>query len=104
MDSYLTRMDPVVADIMAGAVERIARVAVNVMTILAPDHTIVFGPMLENNQIYNLFMQFCKKYDEHYTDEYIHRSELSKKISYIGGTALIARTCFFENGGTTKKE
>lgn len=104
LDSYLTRMDPVVADIMAGAVERIARVAVNVMTILAPDHTIVFGPMLENNQIYNLFMQFCKKYDEHYTDEYIHRSELSKKISYIGGTALIARTCFFENGGTTKKE
>lgn len=103
-DNYLTRMDTVVADIMAGAVERIARVAVNVMTILAPDHTIVFGPMLENNQIYNLFMQFCKKYDEHYTDEYIHRSELSKKISYIGGTALIARTCFFENGGTTKKE
>ena len=63
-----------------------------------------YDSWLENNQIYNLFMQFCKKYDEHYTDEYIHRSELSKKISYIGGTALIARTCFFENGRTTKKE
>lgn len=103
-NSYLTQMDPAVDQIMAGSIERIARVAVNVMTILAPDHTIVFGPMLENNQIYHLFMQFCKKYDKHYTDEYIHRSQLSKKISYIGGTALIARTCFFENGGITKKE
>ena len=103
-DNYLIHMDQVVADIMSGAVERIARVAVNVMTILAPDHTVLFGSMLENNQIYTLFMQFCRKYDETYTDEYIHRSELSKKISYIGGTALIARNCFFENGGTIKKE
>ncbi len=102
--TYLTQMDPVVVDIMAGAVERIARVAVNVMTILAPDHTIVFGPMLENNQIYNLFMKCCNKYDKNYTDEYIHRSEISKKISYIGGTALIARFCFFENSGSPRKE
>ncbi len=102
-DNYLMHMDQIVADIMSGAVERMARVAVNVMTILAPDHTIVFGPMLNNGQIYKLFMEFCKKYDEHYTDEYIHRSKLSKKISYIGGTALIARTCFFENDGMNKK-
>ena len=103
-DNYLTHMDPTIADIMAGAIERIARVAVNVMTILAPDHTVLFGTMLENDQIYAMFMRFCGKYDKHYTDEYIHRSELSKKISYIGGAALIARTCFFENGGTIRKE
>lgn len=103
-DNYLSHMDEAVADIMDGAIERIARVAVNVMTILAPDHTVLFGPMLENDRIYTSFMQFCKKYDKEYTDEYIHRSELSKKISYIGGTALVARTCFFEHGGTIKKE
>ena len=103
-DNYLYHMDPIVAEIMSGAVERIARVAVNAMTILAPDHTILFGPMLENDQIYKLFMEFCRKYDGHYTDEYIHRSELSKKITYIGGTALVARNCFFDNGGTVKKE
>lgn len=103
-DNYLNHMDPAVAEIISGAVERIARVAVNTMTILAPDHTILFGPMLENDQIYKLFMEFCRKYDRHYTDEYIHQSELSKKITYIGGTALVARNCFFENGGSVKKE
>lgn len=103
-EGYFAQMDSVVENIMSGAVERMARVAVNVMTILAPEHTIVFGPMLENTHIYRLFMEYCREYDEHYTDEYIHRSKLSKKISYIGGTALIARTYFFENGGISKKE
>lgn len=67
-----------------------ARVAVNVLTILAPDCTIVFGSMIENTSIYKLFIQYCTKYDENYTDKLISRSHLSDKMAYIGGTALIA--------------
>lgn len=101
---YITNMDQAVADIMIGAIERIARVAVNVLTILAPDCTIVFGSMLENSKIYRTFMEYCKKYDENYTDEYICRSRLSNRINYIGGTALIARTYFFDSSSPAKKE
>ena len=99
-DSYITRMDSKVADIMYGAIERMARAAVNVMTILAPDCTIVFGSMLEDDQIYSMFMKYCMEYDENYTDEYIRRSDLSDKINYIGGIALIARTYFFDLNNT----
>ncbi len=101
---YITNMDQAVSDLLFGAIERIARVAVNVMTILAPDCTIVFGSMLENSQIYKIFMDYCKKYDENYTDEYIRRSHLCDRINYIGGTALIARTYFFDSSGPAKKE
>lgn len=102
-NSYLAKMDAVVVDIMLGAIERMARVAVNVMTILAPDCAIVFGSMMENSRVYRTFMEYCQRYDENYTDGYIHRSVLSDKINYIGGTALIARTYFFESSAPTKK-
>ena len=62
-NGYITRMDQTISDILVGAIERMARVAVNVLTILAPDCTIVFGSMM----------------------------------AYIGGTALIASTYFFES-------
>lgn len=96
-NGYITRMDQTISEILVGAIERIARVAVNVMTILAPDCTIVFGSMLENASIYKLFIQYCTKYDENYTEKLISRSNLSDKMAYIGGTALIAHTYFFES-------
>ncbi len=102
-NSYLAKMDGVVADIMVGAIERMARVAVNVMTILAPDCAIVFGLMMENDLFYRTFMEYCRKYDENYTDGYIRRSMLSEKINYIGGTALIAHTYFFESSAPVKR-
>ena len=94
---YITRMDKTISEILVGAIERMARVAVNVLTILAPDCTIVFGSMFENTSIYKLFIQYCTKYDENYTDKLISRSHLSDKMAYIGGTALIASTYFFES-------
>ena len=96
-NGYITRMDKTISEILVGAIERMARVAVNVLTILAPDCTIVFGSMFENTSIYKLFIQYCTKYDENYTDKLISRSHLSDKMAYIGGTALIASTYFFES-------
>lgn len=96
-NGYITRMDKTISEILVGAIERMARVAVNVLTILAPDYTIVFGSMFENTSIYKLFIQYCTKYDENYTDKLISRSHLSDKMAYIGGTALIASTYFFES-------
>ena len=96
-NGYITRMDKTISEILVGAIERMARVAVNVLTILAPDCTIVFGSMFENTSIYKLFIQYCTKYDENYTDKLISRSHLRDKMAYIGGTALIASTYFFES-------
>ena len=56
-NGYITRMDKTISEILVGAIERMARVAVNVLTILAPDCTIVFGSMFENTSIYKLFMR-----------------------------------------------
>lgn len=101
---YTGEIDESVYKIFQAAGDRLARVVVNAMTILAPDHTILFGPMLENDVICRIFMECCRRYDERYTDGYIQKSKLSKKISYIGAAALVARTCFFETGDVEKTD
>ena len=60
-NGYITRMDKTISEILVGAIERMARVAVNVLTILAPDCTIVFGSMFENTSIYKLFYTVLHK-------------------------------------------
>ncbi len=98
-EGYFSQMDDRVFEILKAASDRLARAVVNAMTILAPDRTILFGPMLENDRISRVFLEDCHRYDEKYTEGYIRKSKLSKKIFYIGAAALAARTCFFETGG-----
>lgn len=59
-NGYITRMDKTISEILVGAIERMARVAVNVLTILAPDCTIVFGSMFEI-QVYISFYTVLHK-------------------------------------------
>lgn len=88
--------DEEVVKILHKSIERLARTIVNMMTILAPDSTILFGFMLENEEIRKIFMEYCQQYDSTYTEEYIQKSELSRKIYYIGATAIVTRQYFFE--------
>ena len=87
--------DSAVADILGHNIERLARAVVNVMTMLAPDHTIIFGSMLDNAYIEQAFLRDCRKYDPSYTEEYIGRSLLSRQIHSIGPTAITAKELFF---------
>lgn len=59
-NGYITRMDKTISEILVGAIERMARVAVNVLTILAQDCTIVFGSMFEI-QVYISFYTVLHK-------------------------------------------
>lgn len=88
--------DEAVVHILHINIERLARVVVNVLTMLAPDHTILFGFMLENEEIRKIFIHYCQKYDPAYNEAYIQKSELSQKIYYIGATAIVTRELFFE--------
>lgn len=97
-DNSLPFKDEAIKQILEESIERLARVIVNVITILAPEHAIVFGAMLENDRIRDRFMKYCQGYDIGYDEEYIQKSKLSKKIYYIGATAIVTRELFFEMG------
>ena len=90
--------DEKVFEIMDRSIERMARAVVNVLTILAPNNMILFGDMFENKRIRTLFVEYCKSYDPSYNENYIQKSKLSKKIYYIGATAIVTRKLFFERG------
>lgn len=90
--------EPAVKGILCTSIERMARAVVNVMTMLAPDNTVLYGTMFENPVIYKIFLSYCQKYDAGYTDANIKRSELSDRISFIGATAIVTKKYFFEQG------
>ncbi len=93
--SKLDMSDDEVVKILHRSIERMARTIVNMMTVLAPDRTILFGFMLENTDIRSVFLDYCRQYDSSYTEDYIQKSKLSRKIYYIGATAIVTRRQFF---------
>lgn len=97
-NSWWIMEDESVLKILNSSIERLARAVVNVITILAPEHTILFGFMLENEVIREEFLRCCKSYDKSYTEDYITKSKLSKKNYYIGAAAIVTRELFFEAG------
>ena len=98
-DDEASNLDRAVEEVIYECIDVLARVVTNVITILAPNNTILFGCMLENNNFRKQFVKLCKKYDERYDETYISKSVLSNKISYIGPSTLIAREEFFLPGG-----
>ncbi len=78
-------------------IERLARAIVNVITMLSPDQTILFGDIMDNKYIEKRFIENCEKFDPAYNKDYISKSSLNNKSSFIGPTALVARKYFFEN-------
>lgn len=88
--------DPEVKDMLDQNIERLARAVVNVITILAPDYTVLFGSMFENYYIEAEFLKHCMRYDDSYNQRYIGKSKLSSKIYHIGAVALVTRELLFE--------
>ncbi len=84
-------------------IERLARAIVNVITMLSPDHTILFGNIMDNKYIEKKFIENCEKFDPTYNNDYISKSSLNNKSSFIGPTAVVARKYFFDNMEKTVK-
>lgn len=100
-EQFLKEIDEPVRDVLFKSIDRLARAIVNAITILAPNHTILFGRMFENDTIRDVFIECCKSYDPSYTEGYIRKSKLSDRKFYIGATAVVTRELFFERGGFT---
>lgn len=88
--------DPPIQDLLNKNIERLARAVVNVITFLAPDHTILFGSMFENAYVEEKFLEYCMRYDESYNHGCIGKSKLSSSIYHIGAVALVTKELMFE--------
>lgn len=79
-------------------IERLARVAVNSITLLAPDKVIIYGELFEYPLLEERFRYFCCHYDESYNSDYILKSNLSDRIEYIGPLAVVMNELFLLAG------
>ncbi len=95
---YSIRNTDAAARVFDECIAAMARVFVNVLTVMAPDRAILFGCMLENDKIRKRFLEICRFYDKRYDENYMAKSVLSKQITYIGAATLVAREYFFNFG------
>lgn len=79
-------------------IERLARVAVNSITLLAPDKVIIYGELFEYPLLEERFRYFCSHYDPAYNSGYILKSKLSDRIEYIGPLAIVMNELFLLAG------
>ncbi|MDD6073337.1 MAG: ROK family protein [Clostridium sp.] len=85
-------------EVLDDIVERLARVAVNSMTLLAPDKVIIYGGMFEYPRLEERFRYYCSHYEPAYNDSYILKSDLSDRIEYIGPLAVVMNELFLLAG------
>lgn len=88
-------VDKDIYNIIDQSIKEMAIAASNAITILAPDKTIIFGTMFDNPKIEELFLKYYSEYEVYYNKDSIHKSTLSKKIRYIGPTAIVVKKLFF---------
>ena len=79
-------------------IEQLARVAVNTITLLAPDKVIIYGEMFNHPGVEERFLHFCSHYDASYHGGYIVKSKLSDRIEYIGPLAVTVNELFLLAG------
>lgn len=97
----LEEMDKPIRDIFQNSMEVMAKAVLNVIAILAPNETILFGSMFDNDSIEQAFLNHCREYGMH-IENHIQRSNLSKQICHIGPTAIITRQMLFETGSVNE--
>lgn len=96
------QVDEVIDRIFIDAIDHLARVTTNTITLLTPEIVVLIGEFFESEMIYQYFLQRCKLYDPNYQENYFIRSPLQKKSYYIGGIALIVNKFFLQTGGVKK--
>lgn len=79
-------------------IDQLAQVAVNTVTMLAPDRVIVYGEMFDLPDMVGRFTRACAHYDPSYGEGCILKSDLGEKIGYIGPVAVVVREMFLMSG------
>lgn len=98
MSDWIELEDKGLRNVLDNGIEQLARVAVNTMTLLAPDKVIVYGEMFSHPNVEERFLHFCRHYDAAYNGEYILKSKLSDRIEYIGPLAVTVNELFLLAG------
>lgn len=91
--------DQEIWEILNPIIDRVALVTASIITFLAPDTVIVYGPVFELPHIKDHFINQCKRYDPSYDESYIHMSSISDQIDYIGPLAVAVNELFICSGG-----
>lgn len=66
------------------------------LTMLVPDHLILYGYMFRLPHFKEKFLAACRRYDPAYDEGYIKVSELDEKTEYIGPLAVVANELFYQ--------
>lgn len=96
LDRALQAEDPALWDMLDGEIGLLANVTGSILTMLAPDHLIVYGDMFKLPHLLDHFIAACERYDPYYNEQYIILSELSEKIAYIGPLAVVVSELFYQ--------
>ena len=77
-------------------IEVLADVVGSCLTMLTPDHLILYGYMFKLQHFREKFLAACKRYDPAYDENYIRVSELAEKLEYIGPLAVVTNELFYQ--------
>lgn len=90
--------EPAIEEIFTEKIDKLALTVENVISILNPDHVVIYGKIFEVDGFADRFIHACKVYEPEMPDGYILKSQLSDKINYIGPLAVVMKRCFFGDG------
>lgn len=77
-------------------IELLADVVGGMLTMLTPDHLILYGDMFKLPHFREKFLAACKRYDPAYDEDYVRISELDQRIAYIGPLAVVTNELFYQ--------
>lgn len=98
MRQWITADDEGLWKLLDDVIEEMAMTVVNTITLLAPEKVIFYGEIFDLPRFQEKFVSFCNKYDASYDGNYIVKSQLSDKITYIGPLAVAVNALFLMAG------
>ena len=88
--------EPALWEALDADIELLADVVGGMLTMLTPDHLILYGAMFKLPHFREKFLAACKRYDPAYDEDYIRVSELDEKLEYIGPLAVVTNELFYQ--------
>lgn len=88
--------EPAMWEALDADIELLADVVGGMLTMLTPDHLILYGDMFKLPHFREKFLAACKRYDPAYDEDYVRISELDQRIAYIGPLAVVTNELFYQ--------
>lgn len=96
LERIVDLQDAGVQDALDEEIARLAQTIGAILTMMAPDHLILFGKMFHMPGFKDRIIAHCKQYDPLYDEDYIIVSGLDDRIDYIGPLAAAVSNLFFQ--------